>query len=265
MDDPEIQIVSDRGALARNAATRFVSLARQAMDARGQFAVALSGGSTPRDLYALLATPEISAQVDWSRVHVFFGDERAVPPDHADSNFKMAHDALFARVPLPAENIHRIRAELAPDVAAREYENEMRAFFSPSPAERERLGMEVETPSPAERGRVGVGVLDLVLLGLGANGHTASLFPHARALRETERWVVAEYIAEVKMNRITLTAPVINAAATILWLVAGADKATTVREVMRGAFRPDELPAQLIRPPNASVVWLLDQAAASEL
>jgi 6-phosphogluconolactonase len=251
---PEIVVLPDRAALARKAASRFIALAQEAIAARGKFSVALSGGSTPRDLYALLATPDAqrAARVDWSRVYFFWGDERAVPPDDPDSNYRMVDEAFLSRVQPPARNIHRIRAELPPEDAARAYEQTLREFFS---------------PSPAERGRDGEGVprFDLILLGLGANGHTASLFPHTQVLHETTRWVAAEYIDEVKMWRITLTAPVINAAANILFLVAGADKAATVRAVLRGAYRPDDLPAQLIQPTNGRAVWLMDRDAASQI
>lgn len=255
MNTPELVILPDRTALARDAAMRFVSLAREAIAARGRFAVALSGGSTPRDLYALLATPEFAPQIEWARVHLFFGDERAVLPTSAESNFKMANETLFQCVPLPPENVHRVFAELKPDDAAREYADELKEFFAENVIAREAKHAAPENlPN-----------FDLVLLGLGANGHTASLFPHTRVLNETKSWVAAEYIDEVKMARITLTAPVINAAANILWLVAGADKAATVREVLRGIYRPEDLPAQLIRPERARVVWLFDQAAASAL
>jgi 6-phosphogluconolactonase len=251
---PEIVIVSDRAALARDAAQRFVALARESIAARERFTVALSGGSTPRDLYVLLATPEFSALVDWSRVHFFWGDERAVPPDHPDSNYRMVYEALLSRVNPPASNVHRIRAELPPADAAREYEQALREFFCPHPS-----------PPLSKTGEGTWPRFDLILLGLGANGHTASLFPHTHVLHEIARWVAAEYIDEIKMDRITLTAPVINAAANILFLVAGADKAATVRAVLRGAYRPDELPAQLIQPTSGHVVWLLDREAASQL
>ncbi len=260
---PEIVVVSDRAALARNAATRLVVLAREAMAARGRFAVALSGGSTPRDLYALLASPEFAPQVDWARVHFFWGDERAVPPDHPDSNYRMANETLLSRVPVPSGNIHRIRAELPPADATREYEETLRVFFDLDANKREQT--RTREKNPRSSALIRVPSFDLILLGLGANGHTASLFPHTPLLRETTRWVAAEYIDEVKMWRITLTAPVINAAEHILWLVAGADKAATVRAVLRGAYRPEELPAQLIQPVNGRAVWLLDHAAATAL
>ena len=257
----EIVVVSDRAALAREAATRFVALSQEAIAARGKFSVALSGGSTPRDLYALLASPEFSAPIDWTRVHFFWGDERAVPPDHPDSNYRMANETLLSRVHPPAQNIHRVRAELPPADAAREYEQTLQEFFG----HRLTQTNTDKEENPRSSAFIRVPALDLILLGLGANGHTASLFPHTPVLHETTRWVAAEYIDEVKMWRITLTAPVINAAENILWLVAGADKAETVRAVLRGAYRPEELPAQLIQPANGRAVWLLDHAAATGL
>jgi 6-phosphogluconolactonase len=262
----------DRAALARNAAERFVALAREAIAARGRCAVALSGGSTPRDLYARLASPEFAAHIDWTRAHFFWGDERAVPPDHPESNYCMANETLLSRVKLPAQNIHRILAEQNPVDAARAYEETLRRFFDLDADERGQTRTKEKHPrssaatlAPHASAGVRVPSFDLILLGLGANGHTASLFPHTQLLHETTRWVAAAYIDEVKMWRITLTAPVINAAANILWLVAGADKAATVRAVLRGDHRPDDLPAQLIQPTNGRAVWLLDRDAASEL
>ncbi|MBI3912764.1 MAG: 6-phosphogluconolactonase [Chloroflexi bacterium] len=238
---PEILIFPTRAALAQNAAERFVALARAAIAARGRFAVALSGGSTPRELYARLATPALSAQIDWARVHLFWGDERAVPPDDPDSNFKMAYDTLIAHVPIPAANVNRILAEQMPEHAATTYARTLKRFFSATPE------------------------FDLILLGLGADGHTASLFPQSAGLHEGARWVIAHHVETLRAWRITLTAPTINAARHILFLVAGADKANAARDVLRGAPRPDDLPAQMIQPENGECVWLLDQGAASEL
>lgn len=240
----KIIIFSDRAALAHDAARRFIDLGNAAIRASGRFAVALSGGSTPRDLYALLATPPFAAQIDWTHVHFFWGDERAVPPDHPDSNYRMAHEALLSKIPVPPRHVHRIQAELEPDAAAQEYEQTLRDFFGAA------------TGAPA---------FDLILLGLGANGHTASLFPHTNVLNETHRWVAAEYINEVQMYRITLTVPVINAAHNIVWLVAGADKAQTVHDVLYGTYQPAELPAQLIKPEHGVQVWLLDREASREI
>lgn len=241
---PELVRVADSAALARNAAERFVALARHAVSDHGRFSVALSGGSTPRALYALLAQPEFASQVDWQRVHLFWGDERAVPSDNPDSNYHMAFETLGG-LPVPAHQVHRVMTELGPGQAAETYELALRDFFK---VEGDDL------PS-----------FDLVLLGMGANGHTASLFPRSLAVQETTHWVVSEYVDEVKMHRITLTAPVLNAAENILFLVAGEEKAETVRAVLRGEYRPDLLPAQLIQPVRGHLVWLLDRAAASRL
>lgn len=255
---PDIVVFPDRSALARSAATRFVAIAQSAIRARGKFTVALSGGSTPRDLFTLLATQEFASQIDWSRTHLFWGDERGVPPDHPDSNFKMANDTLISRVPVPAENVHRIHAEIAPEDAAREYAETIRKFW-----DTERISPQ----SPLTKGDTGdrIPAFDLVLLGLGPDAHTASLFPHTPALHETARWVVAQYVDKLKTDRITFTPPLINAAKNILFLVAGADKANAVQAVWRGKYSPDEFPAQLIQPTKGIVVWLLDQAASANL
>ena len=269
---PGLVVFPDRTALAHSAARRFVAIAQDAIRTRGKFSAALSGGSTPRDLFTFLATHEFSSQVDWSRAHLFWSDERSVPPDHPDSNFQMARTALISHVPIPAENVHRIRAEIAPEDAAREYEETLREFFTPSPAE---PGRDANTHRPDEdpsrskdphgMTRGGVGAFDLILLGLGPDAHTASLFPHTPALRETSRWVTAQYIEKLMTHRITFTPLLINAAINILFLVAGADKADAVHAVLRGTYSPEDFPAQLIQPTRGSVMWLLDQAASRKL
>lgn len=258
-----IVILPDRAALARAAARRFVTLACEAIESRGRFAVALAGGSTPRDLYALLATPEFATQVDWTRVHFFWGDERAVPPDHPDSNYRMAQETWLSKIPVSPQNIHRIRAELSPDVAAREYENTLRLFFNLDADEHRQA--QIKNNSPRSSTFIRVPTFDLIILGLGADGHTASLFPHTPILDETERWVAAVFVEKLGTYRITLTVPIINAAQNIWWLVAGTDKADTVRAVLHGAYRPADLPAQRIQPAKGNVVWLLDQAASVKL
>jgi 6-phosphogluconolactonase len=279
---PELFIVDDRASLAYAAAARFADLAREATNTRRRFAVALSGGSTPRDLYTLLASGGFAAQVDWSRVHCFWGDERAVPPDHPDSNYRMAHETLLSRVPIPAANVHRIAAEKNAEVAAREYERDMQAFFDGGfDVGSGDVGSGVALLNPPESGvelptQAGAGVqlphqqpqylprFDLILLGLGADGHTASLFPHTRALAETSRWVVANAVPQLQTTRITLTVPVINAAAQILFLVAGEDKAEALHAVLRGAYNPETYPAQMIQPTNGKLVWFVDRAAARQ-
>ena len=227
-----------------------MTAAAQAVGETGRFVVALAGGSTPKRLYELLSTPEYARRVDWAHTHVFFGDERCVPPDDPQSNYGMARLALLDRVPLPAANVHRMRGEDDPAQAAAAYERELRAAFA--------------TPD----GPPGVrsdGRFNLVLLGMGDNGHTASLFPGLTAVRERERWVMAEHVAEVGSWRITLTPPVLNAAAQVVFLVLGAGKAPMLKRVLQGPARPDELPAQAIAPRDGTLTWLVDAAAAREL
>jgi 6-phosphogluconolactonase len=237
-----IRVLPDAASLAEAAARHVVEQSQAAIAARGRFSIALSGGSTPRDLHLRLASSPLVDQVDWSRVHVFFGDERCVPPDDERSNYRMALETLLSKVPIPPEQIHRIRGELPPEVAAEDYERELREFFGDEP------------PS-----------LDLILLGMGDNGHTASLFPGLTAVHEQQRWVVAEYVAEVGMWRVTLTPVLLNLAREILFLVAGAAKAAMLRRVLQGPYTPAELPAQVVRPRVGEVFWLVDAAAAAEL
>jgi 6-phosphogluconolactonase len=238
MTPPDITIAPDAEGLRVAAAEQFVALAAAAVAARGIFTVALAGGGTPRPVYELLATEPFVQRVDWPRVHVFFGDERCVGPDDPQSNYRMAREALLARVPLPAANVHRIRGEEPPELAALAYELELRAFF--------------RTERPP--------TLDLIWLGMGENGHTASLFPGTAALRERVRWVVAQYVEVVGSWRITFTPSLINAAREAAFLVEGAGKATTLRRVLHGPYEPDVLPAQLVRPAGR-LRWLVDAAA----
>lgn len=238
----EIRTYPDADHLARAAAEHFATLAAEAIAARGQFTVALSGGSTPRAAYALLAAEE----VDWPRVHVFWGDERCVPPDHLDSNYRLAREALLDKVPIPAENIHCIRGEINPEEAAADYERTLRSFFARHP----------EEPTPC---------FDLILLGMGEDGHTASLFPGTAALNEQTRWVVAHYVDKLRAWRVTLTPVVINAAAHVTFIVSGAGKAERLREVLTGPYRPDTLPSQIVRPTDGRLLWLTDAAVAGLL
>ncbi len=238
----EIRIYADADRLAHAAAEHFTTLATAAIATRGQFTVALSGGSTPRATYTLLAMEEFALQLDWSRVHVFWGDERCVPPDDPDSSYWMARETLLDHVPLPARNVHRIRGEMEPEAAAQSYAAELRAFFG--------------TPWPS---------FDLVLLGMGNDGHTASLFPGSAALHEETRPVVAvtAHYQDRPAHRVTLTPPAINAARQVFFLVAGAAKAETLQAVLEGPA--ERLPAQFIRPTSGQITWLVDSAAASRL
>lgn len=242
----EVIRVADAEAVSATAAGDFVGLAREAVARRGSFTVALSGGSTPRRLYQLLAEAPYRNQVAWERVEFFWGDERAVPPDHPDSNYQLAAAALLSKLDVPPERIHRIQAERADrDAAARDYQVEIARVF----------GVAAEDPPPA---------LDLVLLGLGDDGHTASLFPYSEGLRERRRWVVRHFVERLGAERITLTLPILNRAKEIRFLVAGAEKAPALRAVLEGPRDPERLPAQLVQPEAGRLIWLVDQAAASQ-
>lgn len=241
-----LEILKDGDALALRVADLFALAAQESAAARPRFAVALSGGETPRSLYKLLARQQFSQKVPWRRTHLYWGDERCVPPDDPRSNYGMARDAFIKHVPIAPENVHRMRGEDLPEEAAHEYDAELR-----------RLADQM-------RPRVDVPVFDLVLLGLGSDGHTASLFPHSEALTVEEGFCVPT-TAPDGSPRLTVTAPVINAARRVWFLVSGADKAGMVAEVIEGLRVPMAVPAQGIAPVHGSLAWFLDEAAASEL
>jgi len=232
--------------VAAEAAGRFVEAAERAVHGHGSFAVALSGGSTPVLLFELLATQAWRSRVPWRDVHVFWTDERCVPPDHVDSNFGLAERTLLRHVPVPPDQVHRIRGEADPGVAANEYERELRTFAS---------------------GRSGP-VLDLVFLGLGVDGHTASLFPESEAFRRemsgvSGRWVVPNVVPGLAVSRVTMTTAPINAAAEVVFLVTGDSKTEALTRVTLAAPAAEPLPAQLIRP-DGPLIWLIDEAAAGD-
>lgn len=240
---PKILIFDNAEDVARATAERFIEIAHAGCEAHGRFSVALAGGSTPKRAYQLLASDDYRERVAWDHVHIFFGDERCVPPDHADSNYRMANEALLSRVPVPATNVHRINGEGDAVADALLYEDELQQFFDGEAWPR----------------------FDLVLLGMGDDGHTASLFPGTAALNEQHEWVVANWVEKFKAFRITLTAPAINHAAHVVFNVTGASKAARLPEVLNGPRDPARLPSQLIQPVNGSLEWLLDKAAASNL
>ena len=243
----EIQIVENGEAVSRTAAEMMVSLALKKLQSKESFAVALSGGSTPKNMFAILADDAaLRNQMPWDRVHFFWGDERHVPPDHTDSNYRMTNEAMLSRVPVPPENIHRIRAE-NPDAlkAAEDYEQELRGFFK----------LETEQLPP----------FDCVFLGMGPDGHTASLFPGTTALHERQRLVVSNWVAKFQSYRITMTTPVLNNADLVIFLVSGAEKAQPLRVVLEGQKQTDLFPAQLIEPTHGKLLWLVDQPAARHL
>jgi 6-phosphogluconolactonase len=227
-------------ALAEAAARDFAGRAEEAIGASGHFAVALAGSSTPEATYERLARDHAD-RLDWGRVHVFFGDERTVPPDHEDSNYRMARETLLSRVAVGS--VHRMRGELPPAEVAESYEEELRGFFG--------------TDGPPR--------FDLVLLGLGEDGHTVSLFPETSALDVTDRWVVANPVLKLETTRLTLTIPVINAAKAVTFLVAGEGKAEALKEILEGDADPRAYPAKFIRPEGGDLTWMVDRAAAERL
>jgi len=239
---PHISVYGDLEQLARAAAEIFVERSQQTP---GAFRVALSGGHTPIALHQLLAHTPYRERVAWERIQFYWGDDRCVPPDDEQSNYRMARETLLDPLGIRAEQIHRMRGELPPAEAAYQYEQELRATFNLGTGELPRF--------------------DFNLLGIGPDGHTASLFPHTAALDERERLVVANTVPQLQTTRITLTVPVFNYAATTVFLIAGADKADALVAVLRGPRNPDQYPAQLIAPTNGELLFLLDRAAAAKL
>jgi len=234
----KVLVHEDKADLAEAAAGDFAEKAKKAIAERGRFAVALAGGSTPEAAYKILASEYgESTDLDWNRVHVFFGDERTAPPDHEDSNYRMASETLLDHVSVGS--VHRMRGELPPDEAAADYEEELRSFFG------------AEDPPR----------FDLIMLGIGGDGHTASLFPETEALEVTDRLAVANSVPKLETTRLTLTAPVINAARAVTFLVAGEDKAEALREILEGDAGPRAYPAKLVRP-DGDLTWMVDRAAA---
>jgi 6-phosphogluconolactonase len=240
---PEITVFPDKEHFIAGAAEFMVARAVEAITARGRWTVALAGGGTPKPIYQRLAEAGYAQRVDWQRVHVFFGDERCVSPDDPRSNYRMAREALLDFVPLPADNIHRMRGEDDPALAALACEQEIQRLF--------------RTLTPP--------ALDLICLGMGDNGHTASLFPGTASLREQTRWVVPQYVEVMQTWRVTMTAPLINAARHVAFFVEGAGKAEMLHAVLHGPYDPDVLPAQMIQPADGQLHWLVDAAAAIRL
>ena len=245
MAERELVIGRDLDELSRRAAEEFVRLAGQSVGHSGQFTVALSGGSTPKSLYHLLTGPAYSERVPWHKVHFFWGDERCVPPDHPESNYGMAKAALLSKVLIPEENVHRMAGEKEPQIAAAEYEKTLIEFFNLKPGEWPRF--------------------DLMLMGIGEDGHTASLFPESEALENREKLVVATYVEKLKAYRLTLTLPVINHAANSWFLVAGASKATVVSRILKADPASSPFPAARVAPVDGRLIWFITQDAAGGL
>lgn len=243
----EVRILADANSMAQTAAAEFLSAAREALRTKDTVSVALAGGSTPKVLYGLLANnPLLQPMVPWSKIQFFFGDERHVPPGDPESNFRMASEAMLTKAPVNAKQVHRIKGEIANAAeAAAEYEKDLRASFHLDAGAFPRF--------------------DLVLLGMGPEGHTASLFPGTKALKEERRLVVSNWVGKLYTDRITLTPPVLNRAARVIFTAHGAEKAPALKAVLEGPYEPEQLPAQMIHPDQGKVLWLVDPAAAGML
>ena len=238
-----IEVLPTAADLFHAAAEEFSRIGRQAIGAQGRFTVALSGGSTPKSLYSLLASSY--ADFSWARTYFFFGDERHVPPTDPESNYRMANEALFSKAAIPAQNAFRVRAE-NPNAAAAaaDYEAQLRKFFELKPNEFPRF--------------------DLILLGMGPDGHTASLFPDSEGLKENVKLVIANWVEKFKTHRISFTFPLLNNAGEVMFLASGPDKAEMVHEILEGKRTPP-LPAQRVHPANGRLLWMLDESAAAKL
>jgi 6-phosphogluconolactonase len=241
----DIRILTTPQELSEAAAEEVLRAAKEAVAQRGRFTIALSGGSTPKNLFNLLATNARNV-LPWDRTFFFWGDERHVPPTDPDSNYRMADETMLSKIPVAAGNIFRIAAENPDAAAAAEaYEQTLRKFFQLEPGQ--------------------VPVFDLILLGMGPDGHTASLFPNSAGLQEKSRLVIANWVDKLKTSRLTLTLPVLNAARCVAFVVSGADKATVLKTVLEDDVPGEQYPSKLVQPKNGKLIWLLDRAAASEL
>src|SRR5947209_10282528 len=240
----QIAIYPDTHSLSHEAAQSIVRLANEAIVTRGRFSIALSGGSTPKVLYGLLATEPYLGQINWSSIEIFWSDERCVPPDDAESNYAMANEVLLSKIPIQPRQVHPMPADKANhDTASQEYTLEMQRVF----------------------GTDGIPAFDLIQLGMGPEGHTASLFPHQQSLHEQERLVMPVSVPKPPPLRLTITPPLLNAARHVLFLVTGSEKADAVQAVLEGPYQSEEYPAQIVRPATGEVTWMLDTAAARKL
>jgi 6-phosphogluconolactonase len=257
----QVKIFQTSGELNDFAAGKFAEIADDAIEMRGSFYVALAGGSTPKSVYRLLAGDKFRDKIDWRKVFFFFGDERNVPPTHAESNFRMAKENLFEPLQIPVSNIERWKTEYK-NVGriVESYEERLRLNFALAADNEDSKSVSSESEEEKRFPR-----FDLILLGMGADGHTASLFPFTEALHETEKPAVANYVEKLNDWRFTLTFPVINNARNVIFLVAGNEKAETLRAVLDGEFVPEKLPSQNVTPEKGNLFWLADAKAASLL
>ena len=243
----EVRILPDANAIARRAAEKIAEAAAVAVKEKGVFTISLAGGSTPKTLYSLLASdPVFKSQVPWDKTQFLFGDERHVPPDDSESNFRMANESMLSKVSLKPEQVIRIKGEYQDaEKAAKEYEQALRAWFKLSDGQLPRF--------------------DVLLLGMGDEGHTLSLFPGTKALHDNGRLVMSNWIGKLYTERVTITAPVANHSALVIFMVTKADKALALKAVLEGPYEPEQLPSQLIQPTNGKLLWLVDTTAGSKL
>ncbi len=240
----QIAIFDDKHTLSKHAAEYIMRIAKESIELRGRFTIALTGGTTPGEAYSLLGSEPIRSQIDWQLVHIFWGDERCVPHTDPESNYYLAQETLFDKVAIPKSQIHPVPAD-QPDreAASQSYSAEMQSTFGTN-----------EVPR-----------FDLIHLGMGPEGHTASLFPHQDSLHEEHRLVMPVSVPKPPPDRLTFTPPLLNAARNVLFLVSGSEKADALHAILEGEYQPDEYPAQIVRPTNGEVVWMLDRAAAQKL
>ena len=239
-----IAIFDDKHTLSQNVAEYIMRIVKESIALYGRFTIALTGGTTPGEAYSLLGSEPIKSQIDWQRVHIFWGDERCVPQNNPDSNFYLAQEVLLDKIAIPKSHIHPMPADQPDrDVASQAYTVEMQHTF----------------------GTNGIPSFDLIHLGMGPEGHTASLFPHQASLHEIHRLVMPVSVPKPPPDRLTFTPPLLNAARNVLFLVTGSDKAEALHAVLEGEYQPDEYPAQIVRPTNGEVVWMLDRAVAQKI
>lgn len=238
----QLKVAKNIDELSQQAADWITTYVQLILKKQTRFAIVLSGGSTPKKLYQLLATGQYKNNIDWNKLHFFWGDERFVPFTDEQNNAKMAFENLLDHVPVPKDQIHIMRTDIEPEASVSEYEKLLRRYFPDSNHS-----------------------FDLVLLGMGDNAHTLSLFPGYAIVQEKDSWVKSFYLKEQKMYRITLTAPVVNAANRVAFLVSGGDKAAALYHVLAGEYNPDQYPSQIIQPFNDELYWFVDEAAAADL
>jgi 6-phosphogluconolactonase len=258
---PEI-ISKNIEELSQQAAEWMVDYIHKTLQLQDHFTIALSGGSTPKKLHLLLASDEFNYKIDWQKLHVFWGDERYVPFNDDRNNAKMAFDTLLDHVPVPKSQIHIMRTDIDAEESAKEYESILREYFPGAASYK----LQATSSDPAHHSSLITHYsFDLVLLGLGDNSHTLSLFPHEEVIHEKNHWVRSVFVKEINMQRITLTAPVVNLSKRIAFLVSGQDKAEAVAHILSDNYDPDLYPAQVIKPLHGELLWFLDEAAATKL